>query len=193
MDWIVALTFIAELAIGIALFIIVGWIKKLPDAIHKRSEQAFQHQLNQKLEAFKNELTRELELLKISHAELQVRKTEEFISFANLQREFLTDKSLLKKIEDGDTETASKIQNEILKLATGLFFFASDETVRKYGHWKSDSIKGDIKGIDLLREYGNLMVALRKDLGYKDTQLTSGDYLRLFVNDWHKYEDENQD
>ena len=31
---------------------------------------------------------------------------------------------------------------------------------------------------------GNLMVVLRKDVGYDDTSLTADDYLRMFIADW---------
>ena len=188
MEWVNVVVLVLQVLLGIAAFLFWGLIQKLPETIHKRHELSFQHELDQKLEAFKDSLSRELELLKINHAELQVRKTEEFIEFANVQRELLTDNELMKRIEKGDMEAAKKMQNNILKLATGLFFFASDETVRKYGEWKKQSITEEIKGIDLLRQYGWLMVALRKDLGQSKTGLTADDYLRLFVNDWHKYE-----
>jgi len=188
MEWLNVLVFVLQILFGIAAVVFWGLIKKLPETIYKRHEQSFQHDLDRKLESFKDSLTRELELLKISHAELQIRKTEQFIEFANVQRELLTDKELLKKIESGDFEAAQKMQNHILKLATGLFFFASDETVRNYGQWKTRSITKDIEGVELLREYGELMVALRKDLGQSNTELTADDYLRLFITDWHKYE-----
>ena len=181
----------AGLLLGIAAYLAWQWLKELPASLHKQQQQLFQHELNRELEGLKLSLSRDLELLKISHAELQVRKTEEFINFGNLQREFLTDKTLLKKLESGDTEAVAKIQKEMLDLATGLFFFASDETVRKYGDWKMGSNKGELDGIDLIRQFGDLMVALRKDLGQTNTELTGDDFLRLFVTDWRKYEDQN--
>jgi len=188
MDWLNIALLILQLLISIAVFLSWRWLKELPSSLHKQQQQILQYELNRELEDFKNTLSRELEMLKINHAELQLRKTEEFINFGNLQREFLTDKTLLEKLQSGDTEAVSKIQKEILDLATGLFFFASDDTVRKYGEWKMSSSKGELNGIQLLRQFGELMVALRKDLGQKDTQLTGDNFLRLFVTDWHKYE-----
>lgn len=173
MSWIDIVILILQVLLGIAVFIVWRWIKELPAAIHKQQEQIFQHNLD---------------LSKISHAELQLRKTEEFIAFANLQREILADKALLKKLKSGDTEAAEKLQKQILDLSTGLFFFASDETVKKYGEWKMSSSKGELEGIELLRQFGKLMVVLRKDLGQKETSLTEDDFLRLFVTDWHLYE-----
>jgi hypothetical protein len=36
----------------------------------------------------------------------------------------------------------------------------------------------------LLSDLGDLMLALRKDVGYSETSLTGDDYLRMFVTDW---------
>jgi len=188
MEWLNYIVLFIQIILGLIVFLAWRWLKELPSSLHKQQQQIIQHELNQKLEEFKSSLSKELELLKISHAELQVRKTEEFINFANIQRQFLTDKTLLKKLESGDLKTKSKIQKEILDLSTGLFFFASDETVRKYGEWKMGSNKGELEGIELLRQFGRLMVVLRKDLGQKETVLTENDYLRLFITDWHNYE-----
>jgi hypothetical protein len=188
MNWVDIVIFILQLFLGISFYIVYRWLKELPAAIHKQQEQIFQHKLDTELENIKTLLSKDLELLKISHAELQIRKTEEFIAFANLQREILTDKTLLNKLKSGDTKASEKLQKQILDLSTGLFFFASDETVQKYGEWKVGSIKGELEGIELLRQFGKLMVVLRKDLGQKETSLTEDDFLRLFVNDWHNYE-----
>ena len=177
-----------QVLIGISLYVAYGWIKELPKSIHKEQQQIFQHELNQELENLKNNLSKELEMLKISHAEMQIRKTEEFINFGNLQREFLTDKDLLQKLKDGEDGAVNEIQKKVLNLATGLFFFASDETVKKYGDWKMKTNKGELSGIELLRQFGKLMVALRKDLGQSDTELNEDHYLRLFITDWHNFE-----
>ncbi|MBN1456307.1 MAG: hypothetical protein JW912_00465 [Sedimentisphaerales bacterium] len=187
MDYIII---ILQLVLSIVVLLVWMWIKELPTSFHKLHQQTFQHELNQKLESFKTTLSRELEVFRISHAELQIRKTEEFISFGNLQREFLTDKELLKKLEAGESETVNEINKKILNLATGLFFFASDQTVKKYGDWKTRSGKGELAGIEIVRQFGQLMVALRKDLGHADTALNEDDYLNLFVTDWYKHQNE---
>jgi hypothetical protein len=189
MDWLNLIVLALQFLLITAAYLAWQWIKQLPASLHKQQEQLFQHELNRKLEGLKISLSKDLELLKISQTELQVRKTQEFINFGNLQREFLTDKALLKKLESGDNKVVQKIKKEMLDLATGLFFFASDKTVRKYGDWKMGTIKGELTGIDLLRNFGELMVALRKDLGQTDTKLTGDDFLRLFLTDWPKYEE----
>lgn len=77
------------------------------------------------------------------------------------------------------------MNRSLLDLGTGLFFFASDETVRGFSDWKARSMAGELEGIELIRQMGQLMVSLRKDVGYLETTLTEDDFLRSFVTDWH--------
>ena len=65
-----------------------------------------------------------------------------------------------------------------------MFFFASDSTVREYGRWKYETSKQGADPLKVLENMGNLMVVLRKDVGYDDTSLTADDYLRMFIADW---------
>ena len=167
------------------------WLKGLPDSLHRKNEQLLQQSLNRELEGFKADLSRDLELLKISHAELQVQKTQRFIEFGKLQHKMLMDKEFLERVKNDDPQAASEIQADVLHLGIGLFFFASDEAVRDYGSWKIRSAQGELEGADLLRDLGRLMVVLRKDLGYSDTALSEDDYLRMFITDWDQYAGNN--
>lgn len=190
MDWLGFGVAALQAALLIGGILAWRWLKELPAALHRQQEQLLQHELSRELEVLKSSLSQEIELLKISRAELQVRKTEEFISFANLQREFLTDKSLLKRLQAGDAKTLAKLNKQILDLGTGLFFFASDETVQKYGAWRIQSATGELSGVELLRQFGELMVALRRDLGQGETELRGDDFLRLIITDWADYENQ---
>ncbi len=73
-----------------------------------------------------------------------------------------------------------------IELGIGLFFFASDETVKRYGKWKRDSGEEGADPMQMLYGLGELMLALRRDVGYHDTTLTSDDYLRMFITDWDR-------
>jgi hypothetical protein len=180
---IVVLQVVVLLAAAFAWY----WLKGLPDSLHRKNEQLLQQELNRQLEIFKTDLSRELELLKISRTELQVRKTERFIEFGKLQNKMLVDKEFLDRIKRGDEKAVSELQADVVDLGVGLFFFASDEAVRDYGSWKVRSAQGELEGPELLRELGRLMVVLRKDLGYSDTILVGDDFLRLFITDWDQH------
>ncbi|MAM56416.1 MAG: hypothetical protein CMN25_03690 [Salinicola sp.] len=170
MTWII-LGFQVLLAILFALA--WSWIKELPAAIHKRQEQLFSQQLS-----------KELELLKISQSQIQLRKVEKFIDFAKLQQDILTNEDFKRKIAAKDPIAVTRLRELVVELGIGLFFFASDETVQRYGRWKTESAVEAADPFKLLRGLGELMVALRRDVGYNETSLTSDDYLRMFITDW---------
>lgn len=185
MEWFIAVT---QVVLLLALYLGWRWLKALPESLHRRQEQVFQQRLKRELEEFRNTLARELELFKISHAQLQVHKTEEFTSFTKLQQRLLTDVAFQTELKSGNRKAVDELQKAALELATGLFLFASDETVRQYRDWKIGSASGKLSGKEMLLEIGNLMVALRKDLGYQQTELKAADYLRLFITDWDTFE-----
>ena len=164
---------VLNLALGVALFLLWNWLKRLPAAIHKRQEQTFQQQLS-----------KELELLKIARTQIQPQKVERFIDFAKLQTNILTNEEFKQKIQQGDAEAVAKLRELVVELGIGLFFFASDATVRQYGDWKTETAKGTADPLDILAQLGRLMVALRKDVGYEETELNAHDYLKMFITDW---------
>lgn len=155
-----------QLLIGLGIFLGWLWLRQLPAAIHKRQEQLFQQQL-----------AKEIELLKISRSEIQIRKVERFIDFAKIQTEILTDAKFKKKIEANDPKAISTLREQVVELGIGLFFFASDATIRMYADWKVASAKKGADPIQILSSLGDLMLELRKDVGYEDTYLSGADYL----------------
>lgn len=159
--------------LGIGIFLLWHWIKGLPAAIHKRQEQLFQQQL-----------TKELELLKISQSQIQLNKIERFIDFAKIQTDILCNEESKSQIQKGAPAAVAKLRQLAVELGIGLFFFASDSTVREYGRWKYETSKPGANPFKVLEGMGNLMVALRKDVGYDDTSLAADDYLRMFITDW---------
>jgi hypothetical protein len=169
-----------QLAIGIVLLLLWQWLKGLPSAIHKRQEQSFQQQLS-----------KELELLKIAHSQIQLRKIERFISFAKIQTDILTNEEFKKKIADNDADTIEKLRELVVELGIGLFFFASDTTVREYGKWKRETAIEGINPFVVVSQLGELMVALRKDVGYAETELDRDDYLRMFITDWDEFRNQS--
>lgn len=164
---------VLQLALGITLFLIWQWLKQLPAAIHKRQEQLFQQQLS-----------KELELLKIAQSQIQLRKIERFMDFAKMQTDILTNDSFKEQIQNNDPEAMAQLRGLIVELGIGLFFFASDSTVREYGTWKAESAKKGADPYAVLSGLGKLMIALRKDVGYDKTELDGADYLKMFITDW---------
>lgn len=63
-----------------------------------------------------------------------------------------------------------------------LTIWGSDDVLKAYGEWRSQSIKADnpTEGLFMLEGF---ILKIRKDLGHRNAGLRRGDLLRLFVND----------
>ena len=144
--------------------------------------------LNQQLEAFKSTLTKEVELLKISQTQLYLHKTQEFINLVEYFGQFLADTEKLQKTLKNPKEVVTYKTN-MYNLGVKVFFFASDSTIRKYIQWRGQSKPNPTNddAIRVLQLYGELVVSIRKDLGYEETTCTSDDFLKIIINDWEEF------
>lgn len=164
-----------QVIFGLLFYLFWQWLKKLPNSIHKRQEQSLQQQL-----------TKEIELLKISQSQIQLRKIERFIDFAKIQTDILTNDDFKEKINNEDPDAVAKLRELVVELGIGLFFFASDSTVREYVNWKTESAIPGKNPYEVLTSLGDLMVSLRQDVGYDNTDLSCHDYLKMFITDWEE-------
>lgn len=144
--------------------------------------------LNRQLEAFKFSLTKEVELLKISQTQLHLHKTQEFVKLVDYFGQFFADPERLQKTLKNPQEVVTYKMN-MYSLGVKIFFFASDSTIANYIQWRGQSSTnpGDIDAVKTLQLYGELMVCIRKDLGYEETACTSDDFLMIIINDWKEF------
>lgn len=172
-----------------------GWflytyIKKLPEQVHAKNLKAFELDLNKQLEEFRNQLTLDLELMKINESQLHIHKTQEFAKLVEYLLLNLTDKDYVRKL--GNDQRIQKEHNKkMLDLGTKLFFFASDETVKKFVEWRKYSLTVDSPQYDpkqILILLAELIVLIRKDLGYRDTECSKDDFLHIMLKDWGTYQ-----
>jgi len=167
------------------------YFKKLPDQIHAKNLKVFEHDLNTQMEILRNQWTTDLELLKINESQLHIHKTEEFSKLVKILILNMLDKKYMRKLAT-DEKTKEEFNRSMLDLGTKLFFFASDSTVKKFVEWrKSGQDPAAAAGRDpkhVLILLAELMLEVRKDLGYKDTECTTDDYLYIMIKDWHRYD-----
>jgi len=146
------------------------------------------------LEEFKNTLARELEFSKISHAKLQIHKTEQFVKLMEYFNSLLSDKKAQEQIRT-DEKKRREFGSRLTDLGIKLFFFASDTTVRKFVDWRIYLLKKHQEGsADLflvIRMYAEFVVELRRDLGYGHTTCDSDDFLNIILDDWWKHQVNN--
>lgn len=162
--------FIIQIVLLIGIIFISVYIKQLPKTIQEKTLKKFQHSLDEKLE-----------LLKISHTELQTLKRNEFIRFSEYWNRTFNDKNLLSN---------KKHINELNSIGLNFFFFASDEVVKKFVELRKillyssiDETQNQKKAIVKMAELNLLM---RKDLGYHETICNEDDYLNILLKDWEK-------
>jgi hypothetical protein len=148
-------------------------------------------QYAKELEKFRGQLQSELELMKINQAELQLHKTEQFVKFIDYFNNFFADKNKVQAIQNNQNEK-DKFNKNLLDLGVKLFFFASDSTVKKYIEWRFCMLKppnGSLDPLYLIKIYGELILEIRKDLGYLDTKCDHNDFLNIMLKDWWKHQE----
>lgn len=179
---------IIEFVVILVVAFIYFYVRGLPDRIHQRNIKLFEHDLSKKLEIFRSDLSKEIELLKISESQLQIRKIEEFTNITDVLFKYMFDKEYQEELN----KNPDKLKVIMANIGSRLFYFASDETVKKYIEWKkfgwanteSDDKKEAAKIIVI---FADLVVLMRKDLGYKKTECNRDDFLSIFVSDWDKH------
>lgn len=108
----------------------------------------------------------------------------------NLYFEFL--EFFVKAMESGDSGAEIDLSKEsVRRFSLRLNLIASDEVCRCFRRIRlPNEITSTVTPGDTLRNWGLLMLAMRKDCGLSDTSLKPSEILSATVNDIHKYADE---
>ena len=77
-----------------------------------------------------------------------------------------------------------RIRRGVLDWTKPLLLWGSDEVVRRWGRLRLGMGAGGTESLFRLEE---LLLELRRDVGYPGTSLKRGDLLRLWVNDIDEY------
>ncbi|TQR14726.1 hypothetical protein [Psychrobacillus soli] len=181
---------ILQLTILFGGWFLYSYLKKLPDQVHAKNLKAFELDLNKQLEEFRNKLTTDLELMKINESQLHIHKTQEFAKLVEYLLLNLTDKDYVRKLGT-DQKTQKEHNKKMLDLGTKLFFFASDVTVKKFVEWRRYGLTVNTPNYEskqIIILLAELIVLIRKDLGYSETQCTKDDFLHIMLKDWDAYQ-----
>ncbi|QIW82061.1 hypothetical protein [Bacillus tequilensis] len=173
---------------GILIFsvwFVYSYLKKLPEQVHAKNLKAFELDLNKQLETFKSDLTTDLELLKINESQLHIHKTQEFTNLIEIFILSLSDPDYTNRL-NVDPELRKEHHRKMTDLGTKLFLFASDETVKKFVEWRKFSLSESPDPIKLVEMLAELLVLIRKDLGYMHTECTKDDFLHILLKDWNE-------
>ncbi len=66
------------------------------------------------------------------------------------------------------------------ELSKDLIIYGSDDVIRAFQKWVETGRRGEVS----VRQFGKLVVAIRKDMGNKRTKITYEEVLRQFINDY---------
>lgn len=99
-------------------------------------------EITAKVEETKLPYVKELELLKIHQADLQIRKAQEYLQFTDYIAKLFTNPGAF----------GADLNQQMMDFGTRLFFFASDETVKSYLEFRQSTPDGSPSDADRLRE-----------------------------------------
>jgi len=182
--------FFGQAVLAILLGLGALYLKGLPDRLHQEGVKRFEFALNSKLEVVKADLSREIEMAKISQAGLQVHKTEEFTRLVEFFIDALTNPEQFKTLA-ANPEAAKEFNRRITDLGLKLFFFASDATVKSYVAFRlygmqADSAERNTDPTRLIVLLAELVVSMRRDLGYSETECSVDEVLNIMLTDWEQ-------
>lgn len=184
----VALVIVQLVLVGLIWFVI-KYLRGLPQQLHKVQFRSFEHDLNQRLEVFKSELVTEIERMKINESQLHIHKSREFQKISDFFGRVLTDPEYLNKVATDET-ARREFKKEGLNLGTGLFFFSNDATIKSFVAFRRHVLKANEPEYDEFRAvilYAELILNIRRDLGYVNTSCEIDDFMFLILSDWDKY------
>lgn len=108
------------------------------------------------------------------------KKREHYIQFLDFFSRFVAS----SQKEEGDGVSLEEFRRWSLLLT----MIGSDDVVRRWNAARSSA--GTLDQVAMLKVWGSLWLAMRKDCGHPDTRLDVADMLTSFVNDIDKYRDE---
>lgn len=90
----------------------------------------------------------------------------------------------------GKVVDAQKTKNFFVEIGTLLFLFSSDEVIKEYLILREYLVasKSNPQEAKAAQLYGNLILAMRKDLHYSKTVLTGKEFLKCLLKDWGSIE-----
>ena len=158
--------------LAVCLFLLYLFIKKFPTFWYDRILRRFEKTLDEKIHH-----------LNIVRTQVEPKKIEAYIKFSDTFGDMFADpESLMKDIKSGKVKPDMK--RLWYDLGAKLFFFASDNTIKKYIELRSyiAGSQGQLNDPMIpIRLYSEIIFSMRKDLGYADTTCTADDFLKTIM------------
>lgn len=170
---------ILESVILLGVFLMWIYLKKLPERIHQEYIVQLQHDLSKDIELFKKDISKDLEILKITRTQVEPKKLEAYILFADTFGNLFSDSEAFKKLNQ---------KKMFYDIGAKLYFFATDQTIKKYIELRehvfnpANSLNGALKDPMIpIKLYSEIIFSMRQDLGYTGTKCTADDFLKTIM------------
>ncbi len=92
---------------------------------------------------------------------------------------------VFKGVKENKPVTEQEMLDFMMGFTQNIIVWGSDEVIDKFQKFRVASTSGEQANILFIIE--DILLAIRKDLGHKNKDLTKGKILSLFVNDINKY------
>ena len=87
---------------------------------------------------------------------------------------------VIKAAKAGKPLRPDDLTERMQELSKDLIIYGSDDVVKAFQKWVDTGRKGGIS----IKQFGELVVAIRRDMGNKKTKITYEEVLRQFINDY---------
>lgn len=162
--------------------LVLIYLYLLPKRIHDEAIVKLEKKLDVDLKLLENNLNEKLDHLNIIRAQVEPKKIETYIKLVDFFGDIITKK---KK------PSPQQSQSFFYDFGTKLFFFASDATIRKYLDLRklvfskeNQILPGQLKNPEEATQlYAELILSMRKDLGYSETNCTPNDLIKIVTVD----------
>jgi hypothetical protein len=117
---------------------------------------------------------------------LAERKREHYLQFLEFMAKFISkagDAESAASMASASPDTSIVPLDELRMWSLRLTLIGSDEVVRAWNSARLGSINDQGDGLHMMRSWGRLWLAMRKDCGHLDTKLSVSEVLASFVND----------
>lgn len=126
-------------------------------------------------------LDKELEKFKIQESAIYLKKQEIYTDFLKSIKDAI---NLGKNNQEDQQKMMKEISDNFLNRVNMMFMYVPESIIKKLGELQ-ESNKNN-RGLKSLEILGDMVIEMRKDLGYKDT-MTGHDYLKMVLSDYHDY------
>jgi len=118
----------------------------------------------------------------------QQRKLEVMIALERRKRELYSKflSLFFETLKKGKKIDQDKLSDQLMDIAKDMTVYASDEVLRLFVQFRTMALDKDRDAKKIVEWFGEIILQIRKDLGYSTTKIETKDVLSVFIVDINK-------